>query len=236
MLQVLVIAAPQVHALLERPLRSEGFEPSHATAGRQALDLMARRDFDLVVLDLVLPDMSGTDLLRQVKQRGETSHLPVIVVTAVNSEIDRVVAFELGAVDYVAEPYSLRELVLRLRVAATAKAPRRLPGDPEDDGPVALDGHARRAVIRGRDIGLSPREFSLLSALRERPGVVYSRVELRNSVWPGGEVSLRTVDAAVKRLRRKLGPAGRTIETVRGVGYRLHETAVGRSDHERGAA
>jgi DNA-binding response OmpR family regulator len=233
---VLVIASSEVHAQLERPLRTEGFETSHAAAGRQALDLLSRKDFDLAVLDLVLPDMSGTELLRQVKQRTEISHVPIMVVTAVNSEIDRVVAFELGAVDYVAEPYSMRELVLRLRVAATAKAPRRRYGAEMGDGPLAFDDDARRAVVRGRDIGLSPREFSLLSALRERPGAVYSRVELRNTVWPGGAVSLRTVDAAVKRLRRKLGAAGRTIETVRGVGYRLHEAAVDGTDHERGAA
>jgi len=228
MVAVLMVAPARVQTALGRALRAEGFEVTLAPTGRQALDLIGRRSFGLVLLDLALPDISGTELLRQMKQHPRTRDVPIVVVTQVDTEIDRVVAFELGAVDYVTEPYSQRELILRLRVAVSVKAPPAGPPSnarsPEDgNGGLAINFDARCVVMRGVEISLSPREFDLFCKLGERAGAVHSRTHLRDAVWPERDVSLRTVDAAVKRLRRKLGAEGRAIETVRGLGYRLRE-------------
>jgi two-component system phosphate regulon response regulator PhoB len=174
-------------------------------------------------MDWALTDMPGSEVCRQLKSHDVTRPLPVVVATAVSSELDRIVAFELGVVDYVTEPFSMRELLLRLRVALAAKraAPKAPTKDP--DTTLALDFDARCALVRSHEVALSPREFELLAALLARSGMVLSRAQLRQAVWCEEQVSLRTVDASVKRLRRKLGVARLSIETVRGVGYRFRD-------------
>lgn len=209
--------------VLATHLPPEGFEPTFAPTGAEGVALARRGGFSAVLLDWALSDMPGSEVCRQLKNHDRTRPLPVVVVTAVSSEIDRIVAFELGVVDYVTEPFSMRELLLRLRVALESKgsSPKTVAAKP--DALLALDFEARRALVRDHEIPLSPREFDLLAVLQGRPGMVLSRLQLRQAVWGEDPVSLRTIDASVKRLRRKLGPARHSVETVRGVGYRFRE-------------
>jgi len=231
MTSVLVIGGSELaRRQIAAHLPTEGFEPLFVAEGREGIAMARRGSFAIVLLDWVLPDMPGSEVCRQLKANAVTRQVPVIVVTALNHEIDRIVAFELGAVDYVVDPFSVRELSLRLRVAIDSKTPPAPTLAPRDlDAVLALDVEARRALVRGQEIPLSPRELAALAALLARPGIVLSRTQLRQEVWGAAQVSLRTVDASMKRLRRKLGPARYAIETVRGVGYRF------RSAGERGA-
>ncbi|MGD8860986.1 MAG: response regulator transcription factor [Myxococcales bacterium] len=224
MVSALVIGGSETaRELLEEHMRPEGFDPVFAASGREGLSLAARGGFGLAVVDLVLPDMPGTEVIRQLKQAPYARTLPVVVVTRLDTEIDRIVAFELGAVDYVTEPFSVRELLLRMRVAVSEKASAEEPRRPAPHGVLVLDFEARRALVRDEEVALSPREFELLSALHARGGGVCSREQLRETVWGDEGVSLRTVDASIKRLRKKLGAARFTVETVRGVGYRFRD-------------
>lgn len=209
--------------ILAAQLPPEGFEPTFASTGAEGVTLARRGGFGAVLLDWALSDMPGSEVCRQLKAHDRTRPLPVVVVTAVSSEIDRIVAFELGVVDYITEPFSARELLLRLRVALEAKGGALKPAPARPDALLALDFEARRALVRDHEIALSPREFDLLAVLQGRPGMVLSRTQLRQAVWGEDPVSLRTIDASVKRLRRKLGPARHSVETVRGVGYRFRD-------------
>jgi two-component system phosphate regulon response regulator PhoB len=214
----------QARRLIGTHLPQEGFEPTFVDSGSDGLSLARRGGFAAVLLDWVLSDMPASEVCRQLKAHERTRNVPVVVVTAVDTEIDRIVAFELGAVDYVIEPFSVRELLLRLRVALDGKRGQSSkPPAARADTLLMLDFEARRALVRDHEIALSPREFELLAVLQSRPGVVLSRAQLCQSVWGEDGVSLRTVDASVKRLRRKLGPARHAVETVRGVGYRFRE-------------
>jgi len=176
---------------------------------------------DLVVLDLMLPDLPGTEVCRRLKASERTRLVPVVMLTAKGEEVDRVVGFELGADDYVVKPFSIRELVLRLQaVLRRAAGPRETP--PERIGPLRLDGEAHRAFVGEEEVPLTALEFRLLATFMARAGRVQSREQLLSDVWEmSPELETRTVDTHVKRLREKLGPARDLLETVRGVGYRL---------------
>jgi two-component system phosphate regulon response regulator PhoB len=210
-------------SLLDFNLRAAGFETILATTGEQALTQLRRRVPDLVLLDLMLPDVSGTEVCRSVKADPRTRHVPVVMLTAKGEEVDRVVGFELGADDYVTKPFSVRELVLRLKAVLRRSAPGR-PAErpPEAVGPIHVDVDAHRAYVDGAEIQLTPLEFRLLTTLMARLGRVQSREQLLEDVWQmSSEVETRTVDTHVKRLREKLGSGRELLETVRGVGYRL---------------
>jgi two-component system phosphate regulon response regulator PhoB len=169
----------------------------------------------------MLPDMVGTDICRQIKNDPATRQIPVIMVTAKGEEVDRVVGFELGADDYVTKPFSVRELILRVR-AVLRRGEVSAPTTILRVGTLALDTEAHRATVEGREILLTALEFRLLHTLLLRRDRVQSRETLLHDVW-GLDITVetRTVDTHVKRLREKLGSAGALIETVRGVGYRL---------------
>jgi two-component system phosphate regulon response regulator PhoB len=212
-------------SLLDFNLRQAGFETLLAASGEQALAQLRRRVPDLVLLDLMLPDLAGTEVCRQIKGDPRTRRVPVVMLTAKGEEVDRIVGFELGADDYVTKPFSVRELVLRLRAvlrrapAGGAGADDRPPGEL---GPIRIDVDAHRAFVAGEEILLTPLEFRLLALLMARAGRVQSRDQLLADVWEmSTEVETRTVDTHVKRLREKLGPARDLLETVRGIGYRL---------------
>jgi two-component system phosphate regulon response regulator PhoB len=216
--------------LLDFNLRQAGYETTLAYGGEEALSAARRRPPQLVLLDLMLPDLYGTEVCRQLKADPRTRSVPVVMLTARGSEVDRVVGFELGADDYVVKPFSVRELVLRvgavLRRAGVATAPS--PGPAMEVGGVRVDPEAHRAWVRGALLALTPVEFRLLSTLVSRAGRVQSRERLLADVWGTGEGSEnRTVDTHVKRLRQKLGPEGELIETVRSVGYRFRDPAGG---------
>ena len=210
-------------SLLDFNLRQAGFETFAANTGEQALGLVRRRVPDLVVLDLMLPDVSGTEVCRQLKGDARTKHVPVLMLTAKGEELDRVVGFEVGADDYVTKPFSVRELVLRVKALLRRATPRSgSERPPESVGPIRVDVEAHRCYVAGQEIELTPLEFRLLTTLMARLGRVQSRDQLLSDVWEmSSEIETRTVDTHVKRLREKLGPARDLLETVRGVGYRL---------------
>ncbi len=210
-------------SLLDFNLRAAGFETLLATTGEQALSQLRRRVPDLVLLDVMLPDVSGTEICRQIKGDPRTRHLPVVMLTAKGEEVDRVVGFELGADDYVTKPFSVRELVLRLRaLLRRAGGGRPLERPPPEVGPIRVDLDAHRAYVDGAEVQLTPLEFRLLTTLMSRLGRVQSREQLLEDVWEmSSEIETRTVDTHVKRLREKLGSGRDLLETVRGIGYRL---------------
>lgn len=210
-------------SLLDFNLRQAGFETLLAATGEEALAQIRRRVPDLVVLDLMLPDIPGTEVCRQIKGDARTRSVPVVMLTAKGDELDRVVGFELGADDYVTKPFSVRELVLRLRAVLRRAAGGRAQEKPiEGVGPIQVDVEAHRAYVAGEEIALTPLEFKLLTTFMSRLGRVQSREQLLEDVWEmSSELETRTVDTHVKRLREKLGPARDLLETVRGIGYRL---------------
>jgi two-component system phosphate regulon response regulator PhoB len=210
-------------SLLDFNLRAAGFETLLATTGEQALAHLRKRLPDLVLLDVMLPDVSGTEICRQLKGNPRTKHVPVVMLTAKGEEVDRVVGFELGADDYVTKPFSVRELVLRLKaVLRRSGGARDAERPPEVVGPVRVDVDAHRVFVDGAEVQLTPIEFKLLTTLMARLGRVQSREQLLEDVWEmSAEIETRTVDTHVKRLREKLGSGRDLLETVRGVGYRL---------------
>jgi len=210
-------------------LGQAGHEVLAAERGAAGLGLARERHPDLVLLDLMLPDVSGLEICRSLKSDAALRTIPVIMLTARSEEIDRVVGFELGADDYVVKPFSVRELILRiaavLRRAQGAAAGQQL----EDElrfGCLRVDRQAHRAWVDGAEIALTPLEMKLLWTLWERRGRVQARGTLLDDVWEASpENNTRTVDTHVKRLREKLGRAGAYVETVRGVGYRFADRA-----------
>jgi two-component system, OmpR family, phosphate regulon response regulator PhoB len=215
--------------LLDFNLRQEGFRTILAATGTEALQELHRQVPDLVLLDLMLPDVSGTDVCRSVKSDPRTKQVPVVMLTAKGEEIDKVVGFELGADDYVTKPFSVRELVLRLRAVLRRGAGPRPPADavaPDEVGPIRVDREAHRAYVSGVEVSLTALEFKLLLTFLSRAGRVQSREQLLTDVWEmSSDLETRTVDTHVKRLREKLGPARDLLETVRGVGYRIVDPA-----------
>jgi two-component system phosphate regulon response regulator PhoB len=213
-------------SVLDFNLRNEGFETVLAATGQEALQQLRRRVPDLILLDLMLPDISGTEVCRSVKSDPRTRNVPLVMLTAKGDEVDKVVGFEVGADDYVTKPFSVRELVLRVRaVLRRAAGGTRAPaeeGGPAQVGPIRVDVEAHRAYVAGEEIALTALEFRLLATLMSRVGRVQSRDQLLTDVWDmSSDLETRTVDTHVKRLREKLGPARDLLETVRGVGYRL---------------
>ncbi|HEY7721043.1 MAG TPA: response regulator transcription factor [Pedococcus sp.] len=204
-------------------LRKEGYEVAVAETGPAALEEFDRAGADLVLLDLMLPGLSGTDVCRALRQR---SHVPVIMLTAKDSEIDKVVGLEIGADDYVTKPYSSRELLARI------KAVLRRGAEPEDllpatleAGPVRMDVERHVVTVNGSQASLPLKEFELLEILLRNTGRVLTRMQLIDRVWGSDYVGdTKTLDVHVKRLRAKIEPdpaAPRHIVTVRGLGYKF---------------
>jgi two-component system phosphate regulon response regulator PhoB len=219
-----------VQTVLDFNLKAEGFETMRASTAEEALAWLRARVPDLVLLDLMLPDMPGTELCRRIKADPRTNAVPVVVVSARGDELDRVVGFELGADDYIPKPFSVRELVLRLRAVLRRTANRSAgPRPVVTIGPIVLDREAHRCTVDGCDVDLTPIEFRLLGTLMDRAGRAQSREQLLADVWQLADgVESRTVDTHMKRLRDKLRPAHAMIETVRGLGYRLVEPTTRR--------
>ena len=217
---------PDLRTVVEYNLRAAGYRVNACERGQDALASAKRERPDLAILDVMLPDLQGTEICRILRAAEATAQLPILMLTARGDEIDRVVGFEVGADDYMVKPFSVRELMLRvqalLRRAATAK-----PSDPSEileHGPLKVDLSSRRAFVHGQEVHLTSIEFGLLHILVSRRGRVQSRQRLLVDVWNvSPDIESRTVDTHVKRLRQKLGPAGDLVETVRGTGYRLND-------------
>lgn len=205
-------------------LEREGLTVVMANSGRQALERLASAAPDLVLLDLMLPDMSGIDICRHIRQSAATRHLPVLMLTARGEEIDRVVGFEVGADDYVVKPFSVRELLLRVKAVLRRGDGNGPPAERVRFGVLELDEAAHRAWVEGVEVKLTALEFRLLTTFLGRRGRVQTRERLLADVWGiEADITTRTVDTHVKRLREKIGAAGGYIETLRGVGYRFRE-------------
>jgi two-component system phosphate regulon response regulator PhoB len=209
---------------LEYNFRQAGFEVFTATSGREGLRLAGTKSPDLVLLDLMLPDIQGVEVCRQLRGDPKTRSTPVIILTARGEEVDRVVGFEIGADDYVTKPFSVRELILRAR-AVLRRGEQPSSVDVVRLGALVIDSEAHRVHVEGREVSLTALEFRLLWTLVQRRDRVQTRETLLNDVWGLNlNVETRTIDTHIKRLREKLGKAGALIETVRGVGYRFGAT------------
>jgi two-component system phosphate regulon response regulator PhoB len=209
--------------VLEYNIKREGYVVETATNGAEAISrIEANPAPDLVLLDLMLPDMSGVEICRHLRNNRLTRHIPVIMLTAKGEEIDRVVGFEVGADDYVVKPFSVRELLLRIRAVLRRAGEPAPSGDVSTFGCLTIDTPAHRVLVHDEEVTLTALEFRLLLTFFQRKGRVQSRDILLEDVWDiHADVTTRTVDTHVKRLREKLGDAGMYIETVRGVGYRF---------------
>ncbi|MCG7422972.1 response regulator transcription factor [Micrococcus porci] len=204
-------------------LNKEGFEVAVAADGNDALEEFERGGADLILLDLMLPGMSGTEVCRQIRQR---SHVPIIMLTAKDSEIDKVVGLELGADDYITKPYSSRELVARVRaVLRRGGEPEELVTSTVSAGPVRMDVERHVVAVDGEPVNLPLKEFELLEMLLRNAGRVLTRGQLIDRVWGSDYVGdTKTLDVHVKRLRAKIEPdpsSPRHLVTVRGLGYKF---------------
>src|SRR5881296_4298256 len=214
---------PDITALVAYHLAKEGYRVTTAGTGADALRSAREERPDLVVLDLMLPGHSGFEVLAELRRRDETHDVGVLLLTARKDEPDRIKGLSLGADDYLAKPFSPKELVLRVgAVLRRLAAPAVASGGLVTAGPIALDRSAHRVTVDAAEIELTATEFKLLRTLIEREGRVQSRAQLLESVWQAHpDIQTRTVDMHVQRLRQKLGKAGDCIETVRGAGYRF---------------
>ena len=215
---------PDIRDLVVLHLTREGFRCGTATNGLDALRAVRAAAPDLVVLDLMLPGIDGREVCRRLRADAGTATVPIIMLTAKADEVDRIVGLELGADDYVAKPFSPRELVARVRAVLRRSRPAMAESPIQRAGTLSLDAGRHVATVAGRPVGLTPKEFDLLQALLEAGGRVLSREQLLARVWgyaQADEIESRTVDVHVRRLRAKLGAEGHRIATVTGVGYRL---------------
>jgi DNA-binding response OmpR family regulator len=224
---LLVEDEPQLRRLIARELEAAGYEVHHAADGAAALRLLAESPPELVVLDWMLPGLDGLAVLRRLR---EGSAVPVLMLTARSEEVDRVIGLEVGADDYVTKPFGMRELVARVRALLRRQerlqevlaADRAAPTEPLQYGPLDIDPGAHEARLEGAALELTRTEFALLHLLVRNPGRAFGRAYLHEAAW--GDPSVdgdRSVDNTVLRLRRKLGPLGAAVQTVKGVGYRL---------------
>jgi len=222
---------PDIVALVSYHLAKAGYRVTTAASGTDALSLARHERPGLVVLDLMLPGMSGYEVLEALRAEDGTRDIAVLMLTARKEEPDRIRGLSLGADDYLTKPFSPQELVLRVgailrRVAASGST----SGDHLVLGPINIDRAGHKVHVDGEEIELTPTEFKLLLTLAERRGRVQARGHLLETVWDAApDIQTRTVDMHVQRLRTKLGAAGDLIETVRGFGYRLRAAGQSRS-------
>jgi two-component system phosphate regulon response regulator PhoB len=219
---------PEIVALVVYHLAKAGYRVSTASSGQDAIELARRERPALMVLDLMLPGMSGFDVLEQLRLDDATRDIAVIMLTARREEPDRIRGLSLGADDYLTKPFSPAELVLRVG-AILRRTGSPAPAGVSDAlviGPLQIDRGAMAVSVQGQSVDLTPTEFKLLLTLAERRGRVQGRGHLLETVWEAApDIQTRTVDMHVQRLRTKLGAAGDLIETVRGFGYRLKANA-----------
>jgi len=224
MADVLVVEdEADIRHLVVHHLEREGFHCRQAGSGADALRAVRTSTPDLIVLDLMLPQGDGLDVCRHLRADPATARVPIIMLTAKSDEVDRVVGLELGADDYVAKPFSPKELVARVRAVLRRARPETI-GRVLREGPIALDASRHSVTSAGAPVALTPKEFDLLHVLLEAAGRVLTREHLLTRVWGyahADEIESRTVDVHVRRLRAKLGDEGRRIATVKSVGYRF---------------
>ncbi len=219
---------PDIVALVAYHLAKSGYRVSTASTGADALRLAQQERPALLVLDLMLPGLSGFDVLEQIRAADATRGVGVLMLTARREEPDRIRGLALGADDYLTKPFSPQELVLRVgAILRRVNASAATTVDLVEIGPIQIDRAAHRVLVDGNEVELTPTEFRLLLTLAERRGRVQARAHQLETVWDAApDIQTRTVDMHIQRLRTKLGAAGDLIETVRGFGYRLHAAAT----------
>ncbi|CAN5312969.1 response regulator transcription factor [soil metagenome] len=218
---------PDLRGLLDRHLDRAGYRVVLAEDGVEALERAWKEPLDLVLLDLMLPHMDGLEVCKRLKRDDRTSRLPVVMLTARAEPVDRILGLELGADDYIINPFNLRELLLRVAAVLRRSRGEQAPAAIVGWGSLVLDPGARTVTVDGEEASLTAREFDLLHYLLANPNRVFSRTDLLRQVWDYDfEGYDRTVDAHVARLRRKLGPPGDWIETAWGIGYKFRPPEV----------
>ena len=227
MKKILVIEDEEdLNQTLSFNLENEGYKVTSALKGSEALEILENESPpDLVILDLMLPDMSGLDICRHIRSKDNLKNISVIIVTAKGEEVDRVVGFELGADDYIVKPYSVRELMLRIQAQLRRNDSSEVTEENSEEGNISfkdllIDNSKHKVFLSDKKISLTAKEYTLLKYLLTKADKVQTRDILLDKVWGyDNSVTTRTVDTHVKRLRSKLGKYGKNIETIRGVGY-----------------
>ena len=223
---LLIEDEPDIRKTLEYNIAREGYDVITAPSLSEGRNHLNSSSFSLILLDLMLPDGSGLDLCREIKSDKEKTATPIIILTAKDDEVDKVVGFELGADDYVTKPFSVRELILRIK--AVLKRGERKQENLEVQrqfGELLIDVDSHEVFVNDQSITLTALEFKLLRQLVDRRGRVQSRDQLLSDVWGySADVTTRTVDTHIKRLREKLGSMGKYVQTIRGVGYKFTRT------------
>ncbi len=223
-MKILVIEdEPDIRRNLEYNISREGFNVITAGSLSEAEEVVNSNSLSLILLDLMLPDGSGLDLCKKFKSNSKTDSIPIIILTAKDDEVDKVVGFELGADDYVTKPFSVRELVLRIKaILKRGQTKKELVEVERQFGDLKIDIESHEVFVDSVQIDLTALEFRLLNQLVETRGRVQSRDQLLQDVWGySAEVTTRTVDTHIKRLRNKLGSMGKYVQTIRGVGYKF---------------
>ena len=223
-MNILVIEdEPDIRKTLEYNISQEGHTVLTAGSLHDAEKILQSQSLSLILLDLMLPDGSGLDFCRKLKTNSKTESIPVIILTAKDDEVDRVVGFELGADDYVTKPFSVRELILRIKaVLKRGEVKKDIVEVERQFGDLKIDIDSHEVYVDEMQINLTALEFKLLNQLVETRGRVQSRDQLLTEVWGySAEVTTRTVDTHIKRLRTKLGSMGKYVQTIRGVGYKF---------------
>ena len=227
MKKILVIEDEEdLNQTLSFNLENEGYKVTSAFKGSEALEILENASPpDLVILDLMLPDMPGLDICRHIRSKDNLKNISVIIVTAKGEEVDRVVGFELGADDYIVKPYSVRELMLRIQAQLRRNDSSEVTEENSEEGNISfkdllIDNSKHKVFLSDKKISLTAKEYTLLKYLLTKADKVQTRDILLDKVWGyDNSVTTRTVDTHVKRLRSKLGKYGKNIETIRGVGY-----------------
>ena len=213
---------PDIRETLKYNFSNEGFEVFTAPDGEEALSNIKKVLPDVLILDLMLPGLSGLDVCKSIRADDDIRDMSIIMLTAKGEEIDRVIGFELGADDYVTKPFSVRELILRVKVLLKKQRESLVENKLVTFGPIRIDLDAHELKINDKEVVLTALEFKLLQHLVKRKGRVQTREQLLGDVWGySAEVTTRTVDTHIKRLREKLGNTSEYIQTIRGVGYRF---------------
>ena len=226
--KVLVIEdEPDIRKTLEYNLSREGYKVEGCGSIEEANTFLENPSYSIILLDLMLPDGSGLDLCKQIKSNPETNETPILILTAKDDEVDKVVGFELGADDYVTKPFSVRELILRVKAilkrnTKTSNSSNQTHEINRNFGSLKMNVESHEVLINDEEIILTALEFKLLRQLVERRGRVQTRDQLLTDVWGySSDITTRTVDTHIKRLREKLGSIGKYVQTIRGVGYKF---------------
>ena len=218
---------PDIRSTLEYNLHRDNFQTESVGNLLDAEKILSTTNISLILLDLMLPDGSGFDLCRKLKADQSTNSIPIIILTAKDDEVDKVVGFELGADDYVTKPFSVRELILRIKAILKRKVQKPEVTEVEREfGELRIDSDSHEVFVNGEEVSLTALEFRLLKQLVDRRGRVQTRDQLLSDVWGySADITTRTVDTHIKRLREKLGPIGKYVQTIRGVGYKFTRTS-----------